>query len=91
MMSTWNAVADRLPANGQRVLCYLPTNKVFLPGKTGAFEERHVVVMRFALDFFVTNPSKTGYSGVPHFWLGEGTSNRFFHEVTHWTALPETP
>ena len=90
-MSTWNAVADRLPANGQRVLCYLPTNKVFLPGKTGAFEERNVVVMRFALDFFIANPSKTGYSGVPHFWLGEGTKHFGFHEVAHGIALPETP
>jgi hypothetical protein len=36
----------------------------------------------------VTNPSKTGYTGPPHFWLGEGTSNRFFAEVTHWLPLP---
>jgi hypothetical protein len=56
----------------------LPTNVVFLPGKTGASELRDVVILRFAEDFFVKNPSKTGYSGSPHFWLGEGTSNRYF-------------
>ena len=84
-------VSERLPDDGQRVLCYLPKNTVFLPGKTGATEERQVVVMRFAHGFFTKNPSKTGYAGPPHFWLGEGTSNRFFLEVSHWMPLPERP
>jgi hypothetical protein len=84
-------VHDRLPHDGQRVLCYLPRSTVYLPGKTGATEERPVVIMRFAQDFFLKNPSRTGYSGSPHFWLGEGTSNRFFAEVTHWLPLPEAP
>ncbi|MBL0126398.1 MAG: DUF551 domain-containing protein [Flavobacteriales bacterium] len=91
MSSPWNSVQDRLPDDGQRVLCYLPNNTVYLPGKTGATETRPVVVMRFAHDFFVKNVSKTGYNGPPHFWLGEGTSNRFFLEVTHWMALPGEP
>ncbi len=90
-MTSWIPVSARLPDDGQRVLCFLPKNTVYLPGKTGASEERHVVVMRFALDFFVKNPSKTGYQGTPHFWLGEGTSNRFFHEVSHWMPLPGHP
>ncbi|MBK8226548.1 MAG: DUF551 domain-containing protein [Flavobacteriales bacterium] len=90
-MSRWVPVSERLPDDGQRVLCYLPKNTVFLPGKTGATEERLVVVMRFAHDFFAKNPSKTGYAGPPHFWLGEGTSNRFFQEVSHWMPLPERP
>ena len=90
-MAGWTDVMEALPADGQRVLCYVPGHTVFLPGKTGASELREVVVMRFALDFFVKNPSKTGYTGTPHFWLGEGTSNRFFHEVTHWMPLPDKP
>lgn len=73
------------------MLCYLPVNTVYLPGKTGASETRHVVIMRFAHDFFVKNVSKTGYTGAPHFWLGEGTSNRFFHEVSHWMPMPVEP
>jgi hypothetical protein len=52
---------------------------------------REVVILRFAKDFFLTNPSKTGYTGAPHFWLGEGTSNRFFTEVTHWMPIPVAP
>jgi hypothetical protein len=87
----WTAVADALPEDGVRVLCCIPGNVVYLPGKTGETDLREVVVMRFAKDFFLKNPSKTGYSGVPHFWLGEGTSNRFFHEVSHWMPLPDRP
>lgn len=90
-MAEWTSVDDDLPQDGERVLCYLPNNRVFLPGKTGANELRTVVIMRFAKDFFTKNASKTGYEGVPHFWQGEGTSNRFFHEVTHWMRLPEAP
>lgn len=90
-MSAWIAVEYQLPDDGQRVLCFLPQNTIYLPGKSGATENRHVVVMRFAKDFFLTNPSKTGYSGPPHFWQGEGTSNRFFSEVSHWMPLPGHP
>jgi hypothetical protein len=90
-MSHWTAISEALPDDGQRVLCFIAGHAVYLPGKTGATELREVVVMKFARDFFVKNPSKTGYSGEPHFWLGEGTSNRFFQEVSHWMALPETP
>lgn len=91
MGTPWTAVKDALPEDGQRVLCFVPGHNVYLPGKTGATELREVVLMRFAKDFFVHNPSKTGYSGPAHFWLGEGTSNRFFAEVTHWMALPAQP
>lgn len=87
----WIACTEQLPENGQRVLAWLPTNTIYLPGKTGATEERNVVVMRFARDFFLDNPSKTGHTGSPHFWVGEGSSNRFFHEVSHWMAIPGAP
>lgn len=90
-MSNWMPITEGLPEDGQRVLCFLPSNTIHLPGKTGATEQRNVVVMRFARDFFVKNTSKTGYSGPPHLWLGEGTSNRFFLEVSHWMPLPAHP
>jgi hypothetical protein len=84
----WIPSGVRLPEDGERVLCRVPGNVIHLPGKTGAVELREVVIMKFARDFFRKNPSRTGYEGIPHFWLGEGTSNRFFAEVSHWMRLP---
>jgi len=91
MQAHWTPTADRLPEDGQRVLCFLPRNIVYLPGKTGASEERAVIVLRFAKEYFVKNPSKTGKATGTHFWLGEGSSNHFFEDVTHWMPLPERP
>lgn len=87
----WISTVERLPQDGERVLCWLPKNTVYLPGKSGASEDRHAVIMKFAHDHFLKNPTKTGYTGSPHFWLGEGGSNKFFDDVTHWRPLPESP
>ena len=90
-MTGWIPCSAALPANGQRVLAWLPDNIVYLPGKTGATELRKVQIMKFAFNFFVDNPSKTGKATSPHFWVGEGCSNHFFHEVSHWMPVPEAP
>jgi hypothetical protein len=90
-MEPWIPITERLPVDGARVLCHIPGNRIYLPGKSGAMEERPVQVLRFARDWFLSNPSKTGYKGSPHFWLGEGVSNHFFDDVTHWMPLPQAP
>jgi len=90
MEEHWTPCSERLPADGQRVLCWIPGNKVHLPGLRGT-EERELVILRFAEDWFVKNPSKTGRKTHPHFWLGEGSSNHFFEQVTHWMELPTGP
>jgi hypothetical protein len=90
-MHRWTPITEQLPPDGLRVLCYLPQNRVYLPGKTGAYEDRHVIILRFMLDFFVKNPSRTGRATSPHFWTGEGSSNHFFEDVTHWMPLPDVP
>ena len=91
-MSTadWIPGTERLPADGQRVLCWLPGHGVQLPGLAGR-EARLVVILRFAEDWFIKNPSKTGRATHRHFWLGEGSSNCFFEQVSHWRPLPEGP
>lgn len=91
MSAPWIPITERLPDDGARVLCHLPGNVVYLPGKTGASEVRSIVILRFARDFFLKNPSKTGKAQGDHFWLGEGGSNHFFGDVTHWMPLPVAP
>ena len=86
----WHSIADRLPADGQRVLGFIPGNKFFLPGKTGEFEIREVVVLKFLFEFYPEGSEKREKYG-PHFWQGEGNSNRFFADVTHWTEVPDGP
>ena len=90
-MNSWTPVSERLPEDGQRVLAYLPKNAVYLPGKTGATEERNVIVLRFMKDWFVKNASVSGKANGDHFWLGEGSSNHFFSDVSHWMPLPTAP
>lgn len=90
MANPWTPCSERLPADGQRVLCWIPGNSVHLPGLQ-AKEEREVAILRFAEDWFVKNPSRTGRRTHRHFWLGEGSSNCFFEQVTHWMELPAGP
>ncbi len=91
MKSAWISLTESLPEDGARVICHLPDNSVYLPGKTGETEQRNVLILRFAKDFFLKNPSKTGHTGSAHFWLGEGSSNQFLDAVSHWMPLPERP
>jgi hypothetical protein len=84
----WISVLDQLPADQQRVLVLIPGNEIYLPGKTGETELREVLLMRFCKDFYPPESEKHQKHG-PHFWAGEGNSNRFFSDVTHWMPLPE--
>lgn len=86
----WIAVDERLPEDRSKVLCYLPGNLQYLPGKTGDTRPEPVVILRFVKDFFEEGSKKWEKYG-PHFWLGEGLSNHYFSDVTHWMPLPEKP
>ena len=88
--SEWIPVAEQLPEDEQRVLGFVPGNKVFLPGKDLQFELREVIVLRFCKDFYARNKEKRAKHGL-HFWAGEGNSNHFFADVTHWRPVPEGP
>jgi hypothetical protein len=86
----WIKVEEQLPEDQQRILAFVPGNKVFLPGKSGEFELREVIVLRFLKDFYPEGSEKFIKHG-PHFWQGEGNSNHFFKDITHWMAMPEKP
>ena len=90
MSEGWISVNQALPEDDQRVLGFIPGNKVFLPGKDFQFELREVVVLRFCKDFYAKNEEKKAKHRV-HFWAGEGNSNHFFADVTHWRPIPEGP
>ena len=83
----WQSTTTILPEHDQRVLAYIPGNKVFLPGKAGEFEIREVIILRFLKDFYPEGSEKYAKHG-PHFWQGEGNSNHFFHDVVSWCAIP---
>ena len=67
MSQPWISIEDRLPEDDQRVLGFIPGNKVFLPGKDFQFEIREVVVLRFCKDFYAKNEEKRAKHGL-HFW-----------------------
>lgn len=86
----WIKVEDQLPEDGQRLLAYIPDNKVYLPGMSLEFEYRNVIVLKFLKDFYAEGSEKREKHGA-HFWQGEGNSNHFFADVTHWAPIPEGP
>jgi hypothetical protein len=86
----WISIKDQLPENNQRVLAFLPKNVIYLPGKSGATLFQPVIFLRFAYEFFgEKNPKREKFG--PHFWLGEGQSNHYFDDVTHWMPCPSGP
>ncbi|MEM7160946.1 MAG: DUF551 domain-containing protein [Bacteroidota bacterium] len=89
-MYSWIDINEQKPDDGQKVLCFLPNNFQYLPGKSG--EQRHepVVILRYVASFFQEGSVKFEKHG-PHFWLGEGLSNHYFEDVTHWMPMPNHP
>ena len=51
---------------------------------------REVVVLHFRENFYAEDDDKKKKYGV-HFWSGEGNSNHFFQDVTHWKTIPDGP
>jgi hypothetical protein len=86
----WIDIGEQLPEHEQRVLAFIPGNKVYLPGKDLQFQLREVIVLHFLEDFYSEGSEKHEKHG-PHFWSGEGNSNHFFEDVTHWMPIPKPP
>jgi len=89
-MNEWISINDRLPADGARVLVFIPDNEVYLPGKTGETARIRVIVMKFHHNFLSEEKAESKQTQ-RHFWEGEGQSNHFFEDITHWRPMPEPP
>ena len=89
-MTGWRDIKERLPEDGEKVIAYLPDNKQYLPGKTGEERFEPIVILKFVETFFKEGTDKFNKHG-SHFWLGEGKSNHYFPDVSHWMPLPEGP
>lgn len=89
-MSGWIDIEKEIPQDNQRILAFIPNNKVFLPGMQLDYAMREVVILHFRKNFFADNAEKRNKHGL-HFWSGEGNSNHYYHDVTHWRAIPQGP
>lgn len=89
----WTATSDRLPEDGQQVLCYTP--------ETNLYNARHEPVHIWRMDFVrgkIPGPKDTigsadlhGNNRVPYVWRCENGGSIFGQNVTHWMPLPELP
>lgn len=87
----WINVSDQLPRDRQLVLAYIPDNWVSVPGAPTEKEHHPIKMLRFELNFYGAHKPRHKNSLSDHFWSGEGLSNHFFQEVTHWMELPQKP
>lgn len=83
----WININDQLPSHNQRVLAYIPKNKVFPPGMTLEPILREVIILHFQENFYPEGSAKREKHGA-HFWQGEGNSNHFFGDVKFWMEMP---
>lgn len=88
---TWINVKDKLPEDGQTVLAYLPENHVPIPGNPSETEFKPIKILTFNKNFYGAHRPRHKNSLSDDFWSGNGLSNHFFQEVSHWMPLPAQP
>ncbi len=87
----WMDVTQKLPENGQTVLAFLPDNYVPIPGNPSETEFKPIQILTFEMNFYGPHRPRHKNSQSDHFWSGNGLSNHFFQEVSHWMPLPNHP
>lgn len=87
----WIRTIDQLPQDEQKVIAFVPENYVPLPGEPGEVELKPIKILTFIKNFYGNDKPKHKNSDSNDFWSGEGLSNHFFQEVTHWMPFPEKP
>ncbi len=87
----WINVNEQLPADNELVLAYLPENYVPTPGDPTERTLQPIKILRFNKNFYGAHKPRHKNSRSDHFWSGEGLTNHFFQEVSHWMSLPQKP
>ena len=87
----WISIKDKLPQDGQRVIAFIPENYVPTPGDPREVELKPLKVLTFIRNFYGNHKPKHKNSLSNDFWSGEGLSNHFFQEITHWMPMPNSP
>ncbi len=87
----WIDVKQQLPQDGQSVLAFVPDNFVPIPGNPSQTEHKPIKILTFIKNFYGGERARHKNSQSDDFWSGEGLSNHFFQEVSHWMPLPEQP
>ena len=87
----WIKILDQLPEHGQQVLAFIPNNFVPIPGNPTEVVLHPIKMVTFIKNFYGAHKPRHKNSESDHFWSGEGLSNHFFQEVTHWMPLPKKP
>ncbi len=87
----WISIKDQLPKNGQQVIAFIPENYVPIPGNPREVELKPLKVLTFIRDFYGNHKPKHKHSLSNDFWSGDGLSNHFFQEITHWMPMPNKP
>ena len=87
----WIRTIDQLPQDEQKVIAFVPENYVPLRGEPGEVELKPIKILTFIKNFYGNDKPKHKNSDSNDFWSGEGLSNHFFQEVTHWMPFPEKP
>lgn len=88
---TWISIRDQLPLDNQMVLAYVPYNRVPTPGNPSVTVLQPLKILIFNKNFYGSHKERHKHSENDHFWSGNGLSNHFFQEVTHWIPLPSKP
>lgn len=91
MTINWIDITDQLPQNQQLVIAYLPCNFVPKPGNPTDVDLKAIKILKFEENFYGPHKAKHKNNEGVHFWSGEGLSNHFFQEVSHWMPLPNFP
>ena len=87
----WISVQQKLPEDGQKVLAFVPDNYVPIPGNPSETEHKPIQILTFEKNFYGAHRPRHKNSASDDFWNGNGLSNHFFQEVSHWMPLPKNP